>query len=74
MSRYYRLAILNSPDSLEDMKKAVRAKFYHMTSTDENPEHSYCSISWCQYLKLKAENKKSTFIHPATFIEKLLRF
>nr|XP_046489071.1 uncharacterized protein LOC124222295 [Neodiprion pinetum] len=71
MSTYYGLAITRNCHSLEEMKKAVWATFYHMTSTDENPQHSYCSDSWCKYQQLKAENQESTYEHPVTFDEQV---
>jgi len=37
LSTYYGLAILRNLDSVEEMKKAIWATFYHLTSTDENP-------------------------------------
>jgi hypothetical protein len=31
------------------MRKAVWATFSHKCSSDENPQHSLCSESWCYY-------------------------
>lgn len=76
LSTYYGLAIMRNINSLEEMKKAVWATFYHITSTDENPQHHYCpegETSWCQYQQLKADNKEDTFIHPPTFDEEVIK-
>lgn len=72
MSTYYGLAITRNCQSLEEMKRAVWATFYHMTSTDENPQHFYCPDSWCKYQQLKAENQESTYEHPVTFDEQVI--
>jgi len=49
LSTYYGLAILRNSDSVEEMKKSIWATFYHLISTDENPQHLNCSILWCKY-------------------------
>jgi len=70
LSTYYRLAILRNSDSLEEMNKAVWATFFHLSSTDKNPQHSYCPqglTSWCEYQKFKAQNQQGTFTHPPAF-------
>ena len=43
LTTYYGLAIRNNIDSLENMKNAIWATFYHKSSTDEKPQHCYCS-------------------------------
>lgn len=43
LSIYYGLAIRNNIDSLENMKNAIWATFYHKSSTDEKPQHFYSS-------------------------------
>jgi len=76
MSTYYGLAIMRHPDSLEKMKNAVLATFYHMTSTNANPQHLYCpegANSWCEYQRLKVEKKESTFEHPVIFDEETIK-
>lgn len=57
ISFYYSLAIQSHPDSKEDMKKAIWAIYYHLTSTDANPQHDKCDAEWCGYLKAQHENK-----------------
>ncbi|XP_011864345.1 PREDICTED: uncharacterized protein LOC105560124 [Vollenhovia emeryi] len=57
LTLYYGLAIRRNSDSLDNMKKAVWATFYHKCSTDENPQHDYCpegAESWCTWQKARA--------------------
>ncbi|XP_067208105.1 uncharacterized protein [Linepithema humile] len=57
LSTYYGLAIRRNVNSVQDMKKAIMATFYHMISTDENPRHENCptgSDSWCQWQRATA--------------------
>ena len=49
-------------------------KLYGQRSTawplDKNPQHLYWPESptlWCEYLKLKTQNQKSTFTHTPAF-------
>ncbi|KAL7290606.1 hypothetical protein TKK_0015368 [Trichogramma kaykai] len=42
LSTYYGLAILRNVDSVEGMKRAILATYYHLISTDENSRHEYC--------------------------------
>jgi len=42
LSTYYGLAIQRNKNSLEGMRKEILAGFYHQSSTDKNPQHSYC--------------------------------
>ncbi|KYN02057.1 hypothetical protein ALC62_07126 [Cyphomyrmex costatus] len=70
LSIYYGLAILRNSDSVEEMNKAVWATFFHLSSTDKNPQHSYCPqrlTSWCEYQKFKAQNQQVTFTYPPAF-------
>ncbi|XP_071633109.1 uncharacterized protein [Temnothorax longispinosus] len=65
LTKYYGLAIRRSAHSKEDMKKAIMATYYHLTSTDRQPQHHFCPIgvdSWCAYNAAQANN--STFTHP----------
>ncbi|KAL7290815.1 hypothetical protein TKK_0015558 [Trichogramma kaykai] len=56
MSINYSLAIQRYPDSLAEMKREVWAGFYHMISTDAEPQHTYCNSDWCKYLKAQDGN------------------
>lgn len=70
LSTYYGLAIMRNEDSVENMRKSIWATYYHLISTDEEPQHSYCPEgpdSWCKYQKLKSEGHEDTFVHPPAF-------
>lgn len=41
LTTYYGLAIRRHPDSIEEMKKAIWATYYHKSSTDNKP-HQNC--------------------------------
>ena len=63
---YYGLAIRRQPDSVEDMTKAVLATYYHNSSTDEDPQHTYCpsgAESWCAWQKGASEGTEKEFQH-----------
>lgn len=57
---YYGLAIRrNSMMGVQAMRSAIWAEYFHLGSTDENPEHRLCpsdSDTWCKYQKAKLEN------------------
>lgn len=45
---------------MEDLKKTIFATFYHLTSTNKEPQHQYCPQekgSWCFYNDALANNK-----------------
>ncbi|XP_062512318.1 uncharacterized protein LOC134188136 [Corticium candelabrum] len=49
---YYGRAIRQNQDSIQDMKKAIWASYYHRISTDDHPQHQYCPDGpdgWCKY-------------------------
>ena len=57
LSTYYGLAIRINVNSVENMKTAIMATYYHMISTDKNPKHDYCPAgpdSWCKWKKAEA--------------------
>ena len=58
MQKWYRKAI-RGHKTVEGMRKAIMATFYHLTSTDEHPMHHYCQESWCFYLQLKAKDEEA---------------
>lgn len=64
LSTNYGLAIKRHPDSVEEMRKEIWAGFYHKISTDSNPQHSYCSESWCKYKIAVKNNSVHKFKHP----------
>ncbi|XP_025995087.2 uncharacterized protein LOC113004834 [Solenopsis invicta] len=54
---YYGLAIRRNFDSVEGMRDAVWATFYHYSSTKDKPQHHLCpqaSDSWCKWQQAKA--------------------
>jgi len=63
---YYGLAIRRNHDSLEKMKNAIWATYYHYSSTDKNPQHEKCpsgADSWCEWQRAAAENQLQSFKH-----------
>lgn len=60
---YYGLAIRRHCDSVNNMKKAIWATYYHYSSTDKKPQHKKCPVgsdSWCSYQRAKANNVSYT--------------
>lgn len=60
LSTYYGLAILRNKDSVEGMRKAIWAIYYHKISTDSKPQHNDCPSdedSWCKYNKCADKSK-----------------
>ncbi|XP_074096699.1 uncharacterized protein LOC141525900 isoform X1 [Cotesia typhae] len=63
---YYGLAIRRHCDSIENMKSAIMATFYHYGSSDEKPNHDMCSKgeeSWCSYQRAEARGELDTYSH-----------
>ncbi|KAJ4449515.1 hypothetical protein ANN_00915 [Periplaneta americana] len=57
LQNYYGLAIRQNVDSVENLKKAVWAVYFHTLSTNEEPSHELCPAgadSWCKFNKGKA--------------------
>ncbi|XP_032688817.1 uncharacterized protein LOC116852487 [Odontomachus brunneus] len=68
LSTYYGLAIVRNSDSVDAMKDAIWATFYHKCSTDENPQHDKCppdESSWCKWKQAEANNVLLEYKHPA---------
>lgn len=66
LTMYYGLAIRRNPDSVEKMKNAVWAVFYHNISTDEKPQHMHCPAgkeSWCKWRVAEAYGNLESFKH-----------
>ncbi|XP_015597790.1 uncharacterized protein LOC107268971 [Cephus cinctus] len=63
LSENYGLAVRRNSDSVENMRKEIWAGFYHKISTDEKPQHLYCSPSWCTYLKAKVSKSLKDYKH-----------
>jgi len=61
---YYGLAIRRNFDSVEGMRDAVWATFYHYSSTKDKPQHHLCpqaSDSWCEWQQAKANGSLDTY-------------
>lgn len=59
---YYGLAIRRNCHSVEEMKKAIWASYFHVSADDKSTEkHMLCpqdqATSWCKFVQAKAENK-----------------
>lgn len=70
---YHGLAIRRSINtSVETMKNAIWATYYHKISTDENPQHDECPSgedSWCSYQKAKASATLDSYEHKTSIPE-----
>lgn len=67
LKRYYGLAIRRNLTSVDEMKDAVWATYYHTLSSNEEPNHKLCpqgNDSWCGYKKALALN--TTYHHNHT--------
>lgn len=76
LSVYYGLAIRRNHDSVINMKNAIWATFYHISSTDKKPEHHLCptgSNSWCAWQRAKAEKKLKYFKHDKILHEDVVK-
>lgn len=52
LTMYYGRAIRYNYNSVEGMKKAIWATYYHYASTDEHPQHEKCpsdADTWCEW-------------------------
>ncbi|KYN15554.1 hypothetical protein ALC57_12224 [Trachymyrmex cornetzi] len=67
LSKYYELTVRRHSNSVEDMRNAIWATFYHKISTDSEPQHSHCpegANSWCKYRVAEATGTLENFKHP----------
>lgn len=58
IQNYYGLAIRRHSNNVENMKRAVWAMYFHMCSTDDEPQHGLCppgEESWCKFRKAEAK-------------------
>ncbi|GFY14189.1 uncharacterized protein TNCV_3613781 [Trichonephila clavipes] len=53
IQHYYGLAIRKNLSSVEDMKRAIWAIYFHKLSTEDNPQHALCPLGEdsCEFLK-----------------------
>ncbi|GFX53081.1 uncharacterized protein TNCV_1655401 [Trichonephila clavipes] len=66
ITTYYGNAIRQNKTCLSDMRKAVWAVYFHISSSDEEPLNSFCPIgpnSWCKYQNQVVEGSVETFRH-----------
>lgn len=66
LTSYYGNAIRANSSSVENMKQAVWAVWFHKSSTDDNPMHSLCpkgADSWCPYQKALHDNNLKMYKH-----------
>lgn len=66
LTAFYGLAIRRNSGSLEDMKKAVWATFYHKCFTDASPKHQYCpegEDSWCSWQQANPKGTLNDYTH-----------
>ena len=71
LQTYYQMAIKNNAGNTIAMKQAIMATPYHVTSSDDDPDHRYCpEKSWCWYKN--PERPKTSPDLPKQMLEKLL--
>ncbi|XP_032663117.1 uncharacterized protein LOC116840472 isoform X1 [Odontomachus brunneus] len=73
---YYNLAVRRNTDSLENMKRAIWARFYHRSSTNERPHHEFCPKgldSWCKWRHAEANGTTAEFYHEPPLDKNVLR-
>ncbi|XP_066583306.1 LOW QUALITY PROTEIN: uncharacterized protein [Prorops nasuta] len=66
LSVYYGLAIRRNCNSLDGMKDAIWATFYHYSSIAKNQEEQHSKYpkradSWCEYQRAKASNELDSY-------------
>lgn len=78
LSDFYSKAIRSHLDSVEDMYNAIWATFYHMQSTDTQPQQHLCpsvSNSCCRWQKQRASGNLESFSHknslPSVFMDEI---
>ncbi|GFV73145.1 uncharacterized protein TNCV_3665621 [Trichonephila clavipes] len=72
IQHYYGLAIRKHLSSVEDMKRAIWAIYFHKLSTEDNPQHALCplgedSCSWVagiMYLRLRVRPRPKSMDFP----------
>ena len=59
-------AIRENCNSVQDMRNAIWATYFHYISTDKSPQHSLCPVgpnSWCKWQRAKDKGKLKDFKH-----------
>jgi len=65
LTKYYDLAIMRNPESVENMQRDIMATYLHSISTDKKPRHENCPSaenSWCKFRR--AESLGVPYTHP----------
>ena len=68
LQNYFGLAIRQNKNDLLQMQQSVMATLYHVASTDETPNHSFCPDgpdSWCQFNNNQDNYKHKHGLPPA---------
>ncbi|GFX93454.1 uncharacterized protein TNCV_1093941 [Trichonephila clavipes] len=72
IQHYYGLAIRKNLSSVEDVKRAIWAIYFHKLSTEDNPQHALCPLgedSWCGYNRSIVILYSQAFFTRVNFIE-----
>lgn len=73
LTTYYGNAIRGHCTDADAMYKAVWATFYHISSTDDDPQHYFCSENWCKYLQAASQGKLEDFHHKPVLSPEILQ-
>lgn len=76
LTKYYGLAIRRNSHSVQAMKDAIWATYYHKSSTDKKPQHEKCppgENSWCTWRKAEASDTLSLYKHKAPLSDTVLK-
>jgi hypothetical protein len=63
LQQFYGNAIRENKNNLAEMRKAVWAVYFHYASSDDEPCHGLCSISWCKYKQAERDGQLEGFRH-----------
>lgn len=78
LALYYGRALKSHVGDVDAMQRAVMATYYHITSTDDRPNHTFCPTgeqSWCRHNAATAKGEpqpKHTYNLPSDVAEALL--
>ncbi|KAJ8895203.1 hypothetical protein PR048_000528 [Dryococelus australis] len=74
LQRYYSQSTRKNVTNVEDMRKAIRASYFHI-STDANPQHFLCPScvnSCCKLNQAKAKNQENVYTHQNSLPETVM--
>lgn len=66
LTDHYSLAIQENCDSVNEMRNAIWATYFHYSSTDESPQHDKCPTgveSWCTWQRASANGELGSYKH-----------